>query len=68
MQHAQHTVVLDPYVSRPGLLATGLRPLRPDAELIRRVIPRADDVLVGHAHHDHVLDAPELCRQTGARR
>lgn len=67
VQHAQHTVVLDPFVSRPGLLATGLRPLRPDAELIRRVIPRADDVLVGHAHHDHVLDAPELCRQTGAR-
>jgi len=21
----------------------------------------------GHAHHDHILDAPELCRQTGAR-
>ena len=29
--------------------------------------PRANDVLVGHAHHDHVLDAPEVCRHTGAR-
>jgi L-ascorbate metabolism protein UlaG (beta-lactamase superfamily) len=24
-------------------------------------------VLVGHAHFDHVLDAPALCRRTGAR-
>jgi len=23
--------------------------------------------MVGHAHHDHVLDAPDLCHQTGAR-
>jgi len=23
-------------------------------------------VLVGHAHHDHVLDAPHVCRSTGA--
>ena len=28
---------------------------------------RADDVLVGHAHMDHVLDAPSLCMRTGAR-
>lgn len=62
----QHTVVLDPYVSRPGLLAS-LRPLVPDADLIARLLPRANDVVVGHAHHDHVLDAPTLCAQTGAR-
>jgi len=62
----QHTVVLDPYVSRPGLLAS-LRPLVPDAELIRKLLPRADDVVIGHAHHDHILDGPELCHQTGAR-
>lgn len=62
----QHTVVLDPFVSRPGLVAS-LRPLVPDADLIGRLLPKADDVVIGHAHHDHVLDAPELCRQTGAR-
>ncbi|MFX5839858.1 MBL fold metallo-hydrolase, partial [Acinetobacter baumannii] len=32
-----------------------------------RLIPEADDVLIGHAHYDHILDAPDLCRQTGAR-
>lgn len=64
---AQRTVVIDPYVSRPGLRATGLRPLVPDAALVAGLIPQADDVLVGHSHHDHVLDAPVLCAQTGAR-
>ena len=60
------TLVLDPYVSRPGLLAH-LGPLRPDDDLVAEVIPHADDVLIGHAHHDHILDAPSVCLRTGAR-
>jgi L-ascorbate metabolism protein UlaG (beta-lactamase superfamily) len=64
---AQRTIVVDPFISRPGLLRTGLCPLVPDEAAIARVIPRADEVLVGHAHHDHVMDAPSLCAQTGAR-
>jgi L-ascorbate metabolism protein UlaG (beta-lactamase superfamily) len=61
------TLVIDPYVSRPSGRQTLLGALWPDVERIRRYIPRADHVLVGHAHHDHVLDAPEVCRQTGAK-
>lgn len=61
------TLVLDPYVSRPGLLTTLTRPLVPDTALIRRLIPKADDVLIGHSHYDHILDGPDLCKQTGAR-
>ena len=64
---AQRTIVIDPFVTRPGLLRTGLRRLVPDAEKIAQIIPHADDVIVGHAHHDHVLDSPQLCLQTGAR-
>lgn len=64
---AQRHIVIDPFLSRPGLLETGLRRLRSKGGLLKSVIPRADDVLVGHAHHDHVLDAPLLCQQTGAR-
>ncbi len=60
------TLVLDPYVSRLPLHKLW-RPLAPDESVIARVIPRADDVLVGHAHFDHILDAPSLCRRTGAR-
>ncbi len=62
-----HTVVLDPYVTRTSALGTVSGPLVPDLAAIERYIPRADDVLIGHAHHDHVLDAPDLCRRTGAR-
>lgn len=62
----RRTVVLDPYVSRPGPRAL-LSALVPDAALIGETIPAADDVLVGHAHYDHILDAPDLCKQTGAR-
>lgn len=64
---AARTVVLDPFVTRPGPLRTLFGRLRPNEPLIARLIPIAADVLVGHSHHDHVLDAPALCRQTGAR-
>lgn len=67
LSDGKHTVVLDPYVTRPDLTTSLTRPLRPDTALIRRLVPQADDVLIGHAHHDHILDAPDLCRQTGAR-
>ena len=61
------TIVLDPFVSRPGIFATLFKPLRPNTEAIATHFPDADAVLVGHAHHDHVLDAPDVCRHTGAQ-
>lgn len=61
-----HTIVLDPYVSRIPLHRL-LAPLRSDDALLERVVPNADDVFVGHAHFDHILDAPSLCLRTGAR-
>lgn len=67
IQNAERTVVLDPYLSRPGLWDTLSKPLQPDVRLIQDIIPKADDVLIGHAHYDHILDAPDLCKSTGAR-
>lgn len=61
------TLVLDPFVSRRSLEATLLTRLTCDDALGERLIPRADDVLIGHAHFDHILDAPSICRRTGAR-
>ena len=61
------TLVIDPFLTRPGLLTTGFKRLVPDEDLIKTILPTADDVLIGHAHHDHVLDGPSLCKQTGAR-
>ena len=60
------TVVIDPYLSRPSLGQCLLRPLEPDPLAVAKFVPQADAVLVGHSHFDHVLDAPEVCRQTGA--
>ena len=62
-----HVIVVDPYVSRPSLWKTLTQRLIPDLARIQSYIPKADDVLIGHAHHDHILDAPDLCKQTGAR-
>lgn len=61
------TVVLDPYISRPSVRKLLTKPLVSDKALIKNILPHANDVLIGHSHYDHILDAPELCRQTGAR-
>ncbi len=62
-----HTIILDPYVSRPGGRETLFGRIAANPAIVRRHIHACDDVLIGHAHHDHVLDGPEVCRQTGAR-
>lgn len=62
-----HTIALDPYVSRHGILQLLSGRLVSDAARLARWIPHAHDVFVGHAHYDHVLDAPALCARTGAR-
>lgn len=67
LSHRHRTIVLDPYLTRPGIMASLTQRLLPNAALIAKHIPHADDVLIGHAHHDHILDGPDLCKQTGAR-
>ncbi len=67
LESGDHTIVLDPFVTRPSLFETGFKPLQSNTSFVEQVIPRADDVVIGHAHHDHILDAPDLCARTGAR-
>jgi L-ascorbate metabolism protein UlaG (beta-lactamase superfamily) len=67
VKSAGRTIVLDPYLTRAGVRQSVFGRLRPDAALLAREIPSADEVLAGHAHHDHALDAPALCLSTGAR-
>ncbi len=59
-------VLLDPTATRPTPweLLTGR--LRPDEALAAKVFPRADFILVDHAHHDHALDVPAIALRTGA--
>jgi len=60
------TLLVDPYLTRAGLPQLLTRPLAPDAAAIDAAIARADAVLVGHSHFDHVLDVPYIAKRTGA--
>jgi L-ascorbate metabolism protein UlaG (beta-lactamase superfamily) len=66
IEHAGHTLLVDPYVTRASLARCALAPLRPDRDAIRRCVPKADAIVVGHTHFDHVLDVPRIARTTGA--
>jgi L-ascorbate metabolism protein UlaG (beta-lactamase superfamily) len=67
-----HVLLVDPYFSRISaaqfLFAPHLRPNETRvADGLRRMRPRADALLVTHAHVDHLFDAPPIVRHTGAR-
>lgn len=61
----QRVVLVDPYFTRPTF-APGT-PLTSDpAAVAARAPARADLIVVGHSHIDHVLDAPAVAKRTGA--
>lgn len=62
-----YTLLVDPYLSRPGLRRSLRSRLVSDRALVRRHVDRADAVITTHSHHDHLLDVPEIVRLTGAR-
>jgi L-ascorbate metabolism protein UlaG (beta-lactamase superfamily) len=58
-------VLVDPYFSRIDPASDA--PLEPDLPAIAARAPdRADLILIGHAHVDHVFDAPTVATRTGA--
>jgi L-ascorbate metabolism protein UlaG (beta-lactamase superfamily) len=64
---ATTTVLIDPYFSRPPLWQLLTSPIAPDLPTIRRYVGKTDAVFIGHGHFDHLLDAPTICKLTGAR-
>jgi L-ascorbate metabolism protein UlaG (beta-lactamase superfamily) len=67
IEHREHVLLLDPYITRASLAACLMRPLRPDLAVIARHVPRADAIVLGHTHFDHALDVPAIATRTGAR-
>jgi L-ascorbate metabolism protein UlaG (beta-lactamase superfamily) len=68
VQAAGVTLLLDPFLTRPSLLRTAALPLRPTPDAWMRWLPSSvDAILVGHSHYDHLMDAPEIAKRTGAR-
>jgi len=60
-------VLIDPFLSRPSVGHTLLSPLRPTPWQWWGWLPeRVDAIVIGHSHFDHLLDAPEIARRTGA--
>lgn len=67
IEHDGTTVLIDPYLTRASLPRLLAAPLRSDPAAVARHAPRADAIVAGHTHFDHVLDVPAIARRTGAR-
>jgi L-ascorbate metabolism protein UlaG (beta-lactamase superfamily) len=59
-------LLIDPYFTRFPIWKLVLGRTRPNRVLISDLVQRCDHVLVTHAHFDHLMDVPDLVRNTGA--
>ncbi len=64
IESAGKAILVDPYLSRPKLDG----PITSDPQAVAARAPkRADLIVIGHSHVDHLLDAPAVALATGAR-
>lgn len=67
IESRETTLLVDPFLTRPGLVGV-VRPFVPNDAAIARYVPaRVDAILCGHSHYDHVADAPRIAKLTGAK-
>jgi L-ascorbate metabolism protein UlaG (beta-lactamase superfamily) len=66
LRAGDQVILIDPYLTRLPLWRMAIGHVRPNRELIAASIPRCDFVLVTHPHVDHLLDVPDVLRNTGA--
>lgn len=64
--------LMDGFFSRPKFARVGLGRVQPNDKLIAEIIKkhninRLKGVFVCHTHYDHVMDAPQICKITGAK-
>lgn len=72
LRYGEHVILFDPYLTRASLARCITSTLSSDVVAITRTLGRgdamrADAIVVGHTHFDHVLDVPTIARLTGAR-
>jgi L-ascorbate metabolism protein UlaG (beta-lactamase superfamily) len=61
------TLLVDPFITRPGLHRLARRYIPDDLAIARHVPRRVDAVLCGHSHFDHAADAPRIAKLTKAK-
>src|SRR5262249_24248848 len=67
IESREATLLVDPFLTRPGL-GRIVRPFIPDDAAIARYVPsKVDAVLCGHSPYDHVAAAPRIPRLTKAK-
>ena len=64
IQSPETTLLVDPFLTRPGLTRIMRRIIPDDLAIARHVPAKVDAVLCGHSHYDHVADAPRIARHT----
>jgi len=60
------TLVIDPFVTRPGGFRILFLRMPVNGSLCRETFPKADYIVVGHSHYDHLQDVPAVAEHTGA--
>jgi len=66
LQADDQVLAIDPFFTRPSLKGL-VQPVRTNANLVAEKMPSCDYILVTHSHWDHLLDVPELMRQTSSQ-
>ncbi len=63
------TILVDPFLSRPPMLAVIFDRLKPDTAILDNFLKgrKVDYILVSHSHYDHAMDVPYLATKTGAK-
>lgn len=67
IESREATILIDPFVSRPGFGHIVRRYVPDDIAIARHVPARVDAILCGHSHYDHVADAPRIAKLTKAK-
>ena len=72
LEDDHNTIIFDPAFTTPGIFSIlGITEFRSDTTLVKKILnnyqlKKVDGVFVTHTHYDHVIDAPEVARLTGA--